>query len=201
MPKALTNEQRAAKTTERYAKQRAAKAAKLNMAVTATPVVTAPVVEVKNEEVVEKLLVTGTTEIAVRTRKKKNVFNGTTAKISINHTIPGFHLHVFTDMGARIQDALDSGYEFVNPDEIGGVSDNVVSRNGDLGARVRFLVNPTADGGEQYGYLMKQRQEWYEEDQAALQQKNNAIDAALKKGKITGGDPNFYVPKNGIQIT
>ena len=133
-------------------------------------------------------------------RRKRNTFNGTQTKLSVNHTIPGFHLHVFTDVGGRIQDALDNGYEFVSPDEVGGVSENVVSRNGDLGDRIRYLVNPRASGSEQYGYLMKQRQEWYEEDQASLQDKNNKIDNAIRKGKVTGGDPSFYVPRDGIKI-
>ena len=134
-------------------------------------------------------------------RRRRNAFNGTEAKISVNRTIPGYHLHVFTDEGSRIQEALDSGYEFVRPDEIGGVGENVVSRNGDLGERVRYLVNPRATGSMQFGYLMKQRLEWYEEDQAALQQKNNQIDAAIKQGRTTGENPAFYVPKGGIKVS
>jgi hypothetical protein len=133
-------------------------------------------------------------------RKRRSAFNGTTAKISVNNQIPGYHLHVFTDTGARIQEALDSGYEFVTPLEVGGVSENVVSRNGDLGERIRYLVNPRAEGTEQYGYLMKQRLEWYEEDQAELQAKNNQIDNAIRKGKITGSNPDFYAPTGGIKL-
>jgi hypothetical protein len=134
------------------------------------------------------------------TRKRRNVFNGTEAKISVRNQIPGYHLHVFTDVGSRVQEGLDSGYEFVTPDEVGGVSENVVSRNGDLGERIRYLVNPRAEGTEQYGYLMKIREEWYEEDQSELQAKNNRIDAAIRKGKITGDNPSFYVPQGGISI-
>jgi hypothetical protein len=134
------------------------------------------------------------------TRKRRNVFNGTEAKVSVRTQIEGYHLHVFTDTGGRIQEAMDSGYEFVRPDEVGGVSENVVSRNGDLGERIRYLVNPRAEGTEQYGYLMKIRQEWYEEDQAELQAKNNRIDASIRKGKITGDDPSFYTPSGGIKL-
>jgi len=134
------------------------------------------------------------------TRKRRNVFNGTEAKISVRTQIEGYHLHVFTDTGGRIKEAVDSGYEFVKPDEVGGVSENVISRNGDLGERIRYLVNPRAEGTEQYGYLMKIRQEWYEEDQAELQSKNNRIDAAIRKGKITGDDPSFYTPRDGIKL-
>ena len=135
------------------------------------------------------------------TRKRRNVFNGTEAKLGVRTQIAGYHLHIFTDTGGRIQEAIDSGYEFVTPTEVGGVSENVVSRNGDLGERIRYLVNPRAEGTEQYGYLMKTRQEWYEEDQADLQAKNNRIDAAIRKGKVTGDNPTFYVPTGGIKIT
>jgi hypothetical protein len=134
------------------------------------------------------------------TRKRRNVFNGTEAKISVRTQIDGYHLHVFTDTGGRIQEALDNGYEFVRPNEVGGVSENVVSRNGDLGERIRYLVNPRAEGTEQYGYLMKIRQEWFEEDQAELQAKNNLIDAAIRKGKITGENSSFYTPRDGIKL-
>lgn len=143
---------------------------------------------------------TPTPSLSGTTRKKRNVFNGTEAKISVQSQIPGYHLHVFTDAGGRIQQALDNGYEFVKPVEVGGVSENVISRNGDLGERIRYLVNPRADGTDQYGYLMKIRQEWYEEDQAELQAKNNLIDAAVRKGRITGDNPSFYTPRDGIKL-
>ena len=134
------------------------------------------------------------------TRKRRNTFNGTEAKLSVRQQIPGYHLHVLTDAGSRIQEAMDSGYEFVRPEEVGGVSENVVSRNGDLGERIRYLVNPRAQGTEQYGYLMKIRQEWYEEDQAELQAKNNRIDASIRNGKITGDNSAFYQPTGGIKL-
>jgi len=134
-------------------------------------------------------------------RKRRNVFNGTEAKLGVRQQIDGYHLHIFTDAGSRVQEALDGGYEFVSPIEVGGVSENVVSRNGDLGERIRYLVNPRAEGTEQFGYLMKIRQEWYEEDQAEFQVKNNRIDAAIRNGKVTGDNQGFYVPRDGIKLT
>lgn len=156
----------------------------------------APVKEEKETSIREN-----PTEVVPPSRKRRGVFNGTQSKINVTHTIPGYHLHVFTDLGGRIQDALDDGYEFVSPKEVGGVSENVVSRNGDLGDRIRYLVNPRADGTEQYGYLMKKREEWWLEDQEELQAKNSRIDAAIRKGKVTGDNPAFYIPPGGIKVT
>ena len=154
-------------------------------------------------KVEERKIATGESPTPTRdgaTRKRRNVFNGTEAKLGVREQIPGFHLHIFTDSGSRIQEALDNGYEFVRPDEIGGISENVVSRNGDLGDRIRYLVNPRAEGTEQYGYLMKQRLEWFEEDQRALQVRNSQVDTAIRRGKVTGDNPNFYVPQGGINV-
>jgi len=135
------------------------------------------------------------------TRRKRGVFNGTSAKLRIDETIPGYHLHIINDDKNRIQEAQDNGYEFVSPKEIGNVSENVTSRNGDIGTqRVRFLVGSKERGEPMYGYLMKQRQEWYDEDQAELAARNNMIDTAVRAGKITGENPAFYVPKDGIKM-
>jgi len=120
-----------------------------------------------------------------RTRNR-GAFNGTQGKLQVGKQIPGYHLHVFNDTPGRIQAATDAGYEFVDPEEVGGVASNVVSRNTDIGDKVRFLVGSTADGEPQYAYLMKIRQEWWDEDQAELQKRNDKTDAAIRGGKMTG---------------
>ena len=140
-------------------------------------------------------------ETSVPSRRKRNVFNGTQLKLTVNQTIPGYHLHVFTDDGNRIHEAEEAGYEFVAPKEVGGMSANVTSKNTDLGDRVRFLVNPrTGEGSAKYGYLMKQREDWFKEDQTALATKNSMIDKSIRSGKVTGNNPAFYVPKGGITL-
>ena len=119
-------------------------------------------------------------------RQRRSAFNGTRGKLQVGHSIPGYHLHILNDTPGRIQQAQESGYEFVSPEEVGGVTNNVTSRNTDIGDKVRFLVG-TTDGGEPlYAYLMKIKQEWYDEDQKELQRRNEQIDAAIRGGKLTG---------------
>lgn len=118
-------------------------------------------------------------------RTKRGSFNGTEGKLRIAHQIDGYHLHIFNDTPGRIEQAINVGYEFVTPDEVGGTATNVVSRNTDIGDKVRFLVGTDANNEPMYAYLMKIRQEFYEEDQNALQARNDAVDAAIRGGKNT----------------
>ncbi len=136
------------------------------------------------------------------TRAKRKTFNGTEGKLRVNHEIEGYHLHIFNDTPGRIDQALDVGYEFVSPNEVGGVGVNTVSRNTDIGDKIRFLVG-TDGNNPQYAYLMKIRKEFYDEDQQAIQERVDATDAAIRQGKLTKEGhttEGFYVPREGIRI-
>lgn len=136
-------------------------------------------------------------------RGKRASFNGTEGKLRVGKDLPGWHLHIFNDGPGRIEQALSVGYEFVSPAEIGGTSTNVVSRNTDIGDKVRFLVGVDAQNEPQYAYLMKIRQEFFEEDQGILQSRNDIIDEAIRGGKNTKegySSDGFYSPKDGIKL-
>lgn len=138
----------------------------------------------------------------VEQRSKRGSFNGTEGKLRIGNQIEGYHLHIFNDTPGRIEQALQVGYEFVNPNEVGGTAVNVVSRNTDIGDKVRFLVGTDANNEPLYAYLMKIKQEFYEEDQNALQARVDAVDAAIKGGKNTKDGTNaegFY--NAGIRLS
>ena len=131
----------------------------------------------------------------------RNVFNGTQAKLTVNNQIPGYHMHIFNDEPGRIQTAIDGGWEFVTPDEVGGVKDSVTSGNTDLGDKVRFLVGTSEKGDGLYAYLLKIKQEWYDEDQAEIQKRNDRVDDAIRGGvnvKDGTSSEGFYTPKGGI---
>ena len=137
-------------------------------------------------------------------RRKRGVFNGTSQKLSIDGEIPGYHLHIFNDEPGRIEEAQSGGYEFVSPSEIGSVARGVVSGNTALDDKVRFLVGKDGQGGGLYAYLMKIKQEWYDEDVSDRQQRNDIVDQAIKAGKnVKAGSSSegFYSPQGGIKIT
>jgi hypothetical protein len=117
--------------------------------------------------------------------------------------IPGYHLHWMIGDQHRIQAALRAGYEFVDEGET-SLSDyglgNSEGGNSDLGSRVSVLASraPGDDGSSQRLYLMKIRQEWFDEDQAALEARNEQIAATLRGGEVSGGEygnENRYIPQ------
>ena len=119
-------------------------------------------------------------------RTKRGSFNGTEGKLSVDCKRlieAGYHPHILNDIPGRIDQAVANGYEFVSPSEVDGIGTNVISRNTDLGDKVRFLVGSTERGEALYAYLMKIKKEWWDEDQAILQGRNDKIDDAIRKGK------------------
>jgi len=137
-------------------------------------------------------------------RDSRTSFNGTEAKLRIGNQIEGYHLHILNDTPGRIDQALSAGYEFVSPDEVGGVANNVVSRNTDLGDKVRFLVGTGTNNEPMYAYLMKIELDLYEEDQQALQSKNDRVDAAIRGGKALSegqSSDGTYIPREGIKMS
>jgi hypothetical protein len=76
---------------------------------------------------------------------------------------PNYHYRLINDTDDRIGSFLDAGWEFVTDEEI-RIGDSKVDETTPFGkARVVSV------GGGLKAYLMKQKREWYEEDQAAKQ--------------------------------
>jgi hypothetical protein len=103
--------------------------------------------------------------------------------------IPGYHTHWF--LGSRVPRALRAGYTFVTEDD--GVDLNNFDLAGDATANgstdlgSRFSV-PAAVGGDsdERLYLMKLPQEFWEQDQAALEARSEVIASTLRGGGDTG---------------
>lgn len=153
------------------------------------------------EEKTERAL-NRTNEERPTAERRRNAFNGTQAKLTVNNQIPGYHLHIFNDEPGRIQTAIDSGWEFVRPEEVGGVGERVTSVNTDLGEKVRYLVGANEKGDGLYAYLLKLKEEWWEQDQAELQNKNDLVDDAIRSGtnaKSGTSSEGFYTPREGIK--
>lgn len=119
--------------------------------------------------------------------------------------IPGYHLHWMMGSPSRIAQAKKAGYDFVDENEVDVVNSDLggdASKSGstDMGTRVSVVAGGTAENGsEQRLYLMKIRQEYWEEDQASLEDRNEQIASTLRGGQDIGANPhgadNRYVPE------
>ena len=127
--------------------------------------------------------------------------------------MPGWHLHWFLSTSERLQRAADGGYEFVDEREvkINNVSlggDSAISGNTDMGSRVSVVSGQEGgkDGQPTRLVLMKIKQEWWDEDQKAVEARNTKVRDALLGGMIgaekdSGNDASHrYVDKSRTQI-
>lgn len=132
-----------------------------------------------------------------RATRVRGVFNGTRAKLGVLDEIPGFHLHWINDDEGRVERAQQGGYDFVNKGEVQLENVTVIEPNADIGSRICTRVGSRESGDGIFAYLMKQRQEWYDEDQAELAEKVRISQEALvaEGGKDAAGIGNKYIPK------
>lgn len=103
----------------------------------------------------------------------------------------GYARRFVNDEGGRLMDFERAGYAFVEEDGI--------HTDGE-GKRICRRVGTHENGQAKYAYLMEQKQEWYDEDQATKQEEIDAVDEAIRGGNIAGqvGQDGRYVPSEGI---
>jgi hypothetical protein len=108
--------------------------------------------------------------------------------------IPGYHLHWFADRPGRIAQALQAFYEFVDIGET-SVSNTMladeVSQTGntDMGTRVSIVGGAGEGGTVERLYLMKIKEEYWREDQKALEEKNKSVVDQIFRGVAQPGTP------------
>jgi hypothetical protein len=88
---------------------------------------------------------------------------------------PDYVYRFVNDSGSRIDQMKNAGYEIVTDDDL-VVGESRVSDPNQLGSGKRVV---SKDGTVQY--LMRQKKEWYDEDQATKQAHNDEIEQAMKK--------------------
>ena len=105
--------------------------------------------------------------------------------------IPGYRLYWFRSEPGRIARAERAGYEYVQREEIelnsvGLADDRLADGNTDMGSRVSIPAGDMVGEDKQplRLILMKIREEWAQEDDAAREARNESIAAALRGGMI-----------------
>jgi hypothetical protein len=136
-------------------------------------------------------------------RQTRTPLDGRVEKLRVYGKIPGYHLHIFNEDGARLEEAQRAGYAFVKRGEIQNVGRDVASFNTDPGENVRFVVGKRDNGNPMYGYLMKIPEEIFQEDQIAMEAFNAGVDGAIRHGAVGSKDEPMqdakqrYIPSVG----
>lgn len=107
-----------------------------------------------------------------RTNRRSSV-NGTRNVLNITGKEPGFVYRVVNDVGDRIEQLKAIGYEIVEDSKI-QVGDRRVANPTKEGSPVQVSV-----GGGVQGYVMRIKQEWYDEDKAKKDAHVDAIERGL----------------------
>ena len=114
------------------------------------------------------------------TRAKRQSRDGLRLNFKVYGTIPGYHLHGIVDDGGDLQAAIQDGYEFVKPGEVG-----FSSRGGDVkeaGDRISTYGGRTEGDKPYQVYLMKIKQEIYDELTAERSAQDNEEMNQISKG-------------------
>ena len=127
--------------------------------------------------------------------------------------IPGYHLHWFLNTADRLQRAIEGGYEFVDEREVkinsvGLGGDSAISGNTDMGSRVSVVSGQEIgkDGQPTRLVLMKIKQEWWDEDQLLVENRNTKVRDSLLGGMLgaerdnAGDSQHRYVDKDRTAI-
>lgn len=105
--------------------------------------------------------------------------------------IPGYFL--YWHLESNVPAALQAGYEFVDMGEVpvhqmGIGTDTRIEGSSDLGSRIRVHAGIGQSGASEYHVLMKLRQEWRDEDQKVIDQRNADIMGGIfQKEQIMDG--------------
>jgi hypothetical protein len=117
-------------------------------------------------------------------RPRRNSIGVPRLTLAVKFEIPGHHLCWMNDDG-NVEQALDSGYEFVTRGET-ELESGVTPSNVDISDKIKQKVGTTQQGDVLYAYLMKIKQEWFEEDMAAIEAQNRQVEDAIASGNING---------------
>jgi hypothetical protein len=100
---------------------------------------------------------------------------GTRNVLTVNGKDPAYEYRVVNDVGDRISQFQEMGYEIVTDPKI-SVGDRRIANPTAEGSPVKVSV-----GGGTQGYVMRIKKEWYDEDQAAKQELPDRIEQAMRR--------------------
>lgn len=115
-------------------------------------------------------------------RPRRTPINGSRNVLTATGKEPGFQYRFVNDEGDRVQQFIEQGYEIVTDPNI-QVGDRRVANPTKEGSPVQTSV-----GGGTKAFLMRIKDEFYQEDQQAKQAHVDATVAGLKQDAKNGSD-------------
>lgn len=116
-------------------------------------------------------------------RTRRTPVNGTRNRLSVRGKDPAYVYRVVNDTDDRIATMQEMGYEIVTDTNI-SVGDKRIANPTQEGSPVKVSV-----GQGVQAYVMRQKKEWFEEDQKTKQAHVNELEASMKKDADNAG---FY---------
>lgn len=102
---------------------------------------------------------------------------GTRNRLSLHGKEAGYKYRIAADRSDNISQLIEQGYEHVPADKI-KVGDSRVSAPKTMSEHATVSL-----GGGEVGYVMRQKEEWYEEDQATKRRAIQDTKDTIKRGK------------------
>ena len=114
-------------------------------------------------------------------RTNRASVNGTRNVLNVTGKEPGYHYRVVNDTGDRVASMQERGYEIVTDDSV-KVGDRRIANPAQEGSPVMASV-----GNGIKGYVMRIKQEWFDEDQKAKAQQVDELESSMKRQALAEG--------------
>lgn len=101
--------------------------------------------------------------------------------LSVKGKEDGYHYRIVNDTGDRVQQLMDAGYEIVDASSV-QVGDKRINATSPEGTQAQVSV-----GGGVKAFVMRQKLEWYNEDQAAKQARVNQLEETITQSAGANG--------------
>ena len=116
-------------------------------------------------------------------RTRRTPINGTRSRLSVRGKEPGYVYRIVNDTDDRVQSLQEMGYEIVTDSKV-SVGDKRIANPTQEGSPIKVSVGQGVNA-----YVMRQKHEWFDEDQAAKNAKNDELEAQMKR---EAKDAGFY---------
>lgn len=119
----------------------------------------------------------------VKERTRRSAINGTRNRLNVRGQEPGYVYRIVNDVDDRIETLKEIGYELVTDKGV-TVGDKRIANPTQEGSPIKVSV-----GNGVQAYVMRQKKEWYDEDQASKEAKNAELEQQMKREAKEAG---FY---------